>query len=371
MAVLYHTGKFPPKNLDWEILLPFIGPASAALARYEGVLHGVPNRDVLLSPLTSQEAVLSSRIEGTQATLGEVLEFEAEGLPNDESTPKRADIREVMNYRVALRMAVNEMRELPLSQRLIKHMHRTLMDGVRGRNKDPGEYRRIQNWIGPGNSPISAARFVPVGAENLDNAMSAWETYLHGKEFDITVQLAVLHAEFEAIHPFLDGNGRLGRLLVPLFLFEKKLLDSPNFYMSAFLERNRDEYYERLLSVSRDDDWTGWCKFFLQGLIEQANENTAKAQEILELYREQKTWIVEATKSQFGVKILDWIFVRPIFKARDVVETSGVPKESVARLLRILREEDVLTELRPATGRRPAIYAFGKLLNIAEGQKVV
>ena len=160
MAVQYHQGRFPPATLDWPRLLPLIGPANAAIARYEGVLHGVPNPNVLLSPLTAQEAVLSSRIEGTQATLGEVLEFEAQGELQDESTPKKADIREVLNYRAALYEATKLLNDLPLSQRLIRQTHGVLMQGVRGRNKDPGEYRRIANWIGPAGCAVEDARFV-------------------------------------------------------------------------------------------------------------------------------------------------------------------------------------------------------------------
>lgn len=177
--VHYHEGKFPPKDLDWPRLLPLIGPANAAVARYEGVLHAVPNPDVLLSPLTVQEAVLSSRIEGTQATLGEVLEFEAEGDPQDESTPKKADIHEVLNYRAALREATRLLDGLPLSQRLIKRIHEILMQGVRGRNKAPGEYRRVPNWIGSEGCAIEQARFIPVGAHRLEQAMNAWEAYLY------------------------------------------------------------------------------------------------------------------------------------------------------------------------------------------------
>ena len=179
MAVRYHDGLFPPETLDWPRLLPLIGPANAAVARYEGVLHGVPNPNVLLSPLTAQEAVLSSRIEGTQATLGEVLAFEAAGDPNDESTPKKADIQEVLNYRKALAEATRLLNELPLSQRLVRRIHEVLMQGVRGRNKAPGEYRRIPNWIGPEGCSIDQARFIPVGADHLPHAMDAWELYLH------------------------------------------------------------------------------------------------------------------------------------------------------------------------------------------------
>lgn len=195
MAVNYHLGAFPPATLDWPRLLPLIGPANAAVARFEGVLHGIPNPNVLLSPLTAQEAVLSSRIEGTQATLGEVLEFEAEGDPDDESTAKKADIHEVLNYRAALLEASQMLDDLPLSQRLIRQAHARLMQGVRGRNKSPGDYRRIPNWIGPAGCDIEQARFVPCPADRLQDAMNTWENYLHTDAPDVLVQLALAHAE--------------------------------------------------------------------------------------------------------------------------------------------------------------------------------
>lgn len=370
MAVQYHQGRFPPENLDWPRLLPLIGPANAAVARYEGVLHGIPNPNVLLSPLTAQEAVLSSRIEGTQATLGEVLEFEAQGELFDESTPKKADIREVLNYRAALNEATRLLAELPLSQRLIRQTHGVLMQGVRGRNKDPGEYRRIANWIGPAGCSVDEARFVPCAADKLPQAMDAWEQYLHADAPDKLVQLAIVHAEFEAIHPFLDGNGRLGRLVVPLFLYANGLLSRPNFYLSDYLESRREEYYERLLAVSRDDDWSGWVAFFLEALIAQAEANQTKAQAIHTLYRDRKDWIAQVTRSQYGVRALDWMFARPIFKTSDFVETADIPRPTANRILRLVRDEGLLTELQPASGRRAAILAFAELLNIAEGRSV-
>lgn len=368
MPVFYHATGFPPIDLDWVRLVPLIGPANAAIARYEGVLLGIPNPDVLLSPLTSQEAVLSSRIEGTQATLGEVLEFEAQGASDDESTPKLADIREVLNYRTALREAAQLLATLPLSQRLIRRTHAVLMQGVRGRNKAPGEYRRIANWIGPAGSPIEAARYVPCGADELPQAMDAWERYLHADAPDLLVQLAIVHAEFEAIHPFLDGNGRLGRLIVPLFLQTKELLSSPNFYLSEFLENNRDEYYERLLAVSRDGDWTGWCAFFLTALKTQAESDQPRARAILTLYRTQKEWITDATRSQYAVRALDWIFTTPIFRSSDFVAHAGIPAPTANRIIRVAREQGLLRDIRPASGRRAAVLAFTGLLNIAEGR---
>ena len=367
-AVLYHGGKFPPATLDWQVLLPLIGPANAAIARYDGVLDGVPSPDVLLTPLTTQEAVLSSRIEGTQATLGEVLEFEAEGDIADESTPKKADIREVLNYRMALREATRLLDTLPLSQRLVREVHKVLMQGVRGHNKAPGDYRRVPNWIGPANCAIEQARFIPAGADILPQAMNDWEIYLNADAPDRLVQLAIVHAEFEAIHPFLDGNGRLARLMIPIFLFSQKLLARPNFYLSAYFERNRDEYYERLLAVSREGDWTGWCAFFLRGLIAQAEENQAKAQEILTLYKERKDWIVGATHSQHAVRSLDWMFAHPIFRTSHFIKDSGIPGQTAARILREVRDKGLLKEIRPASGRRAATLLFPALLNIAEGK---
>ena len=221
--VRYHSGKFPPQILDLQRLLPLIGPAHAEIARYEGMLKGLPNSSVLLSPLASQEAVLSSRIEGTQTTLTELLTFEAEGDLPDESTPAKLDIHEVLNYRTALFAAINLLEEIPLSQRLVRQTHEVLMQGVRGHNKAPGKYRRLPDtcWIGPPGSTIETARYIPCPVEELNSSMDALESYMHEGALDTLVQLAIVHAEFEAIHPFLDGNGRMGRLLVPLYMFTK------------------------------------------------------------------------------------------------------------------------------------------------------
>ncbi len=163
-----------------------------------------------------------------------------------------------------------------------------MLSGVRGQGKAPGEYRKTSNWIGPPGCTIEEAKFVPISADKLLDAMSQWEKYIHDDYADRLVQLAVIHAEFEALHPFLDGNGRLGRMCVPLFMYKTGLIHSPMFYISAYFERNRDEYYEKLLSVSRDDDWTGWCEFFLKAILKQAESNQAKATEILNLYENKK-----------------------------------------------------------------------------------
>lgn len=369
MAVHYHEGRFPPESIDWPALLPLVGPAAAAVARYDGILTAIPNPGVLLSPLTTQEAVLSSRIEGTQATMGEVLEFEArpEGAPPE----RRDDIQEVLNYRAAMREAERLLESLPISQRLIKKMHEVLLAGVRGQNRAPGTYRKIPNWIGPVDRPIEEARFIPIDADKLPEAMSQWERYAHADAPDRLVQLAVLHAEFEALHPFLDGNGRLGRMLVPLYLWQVGLIHRPMFYISAYFESRREAYYERLLAVSRDDDWTGWARFFLEAVRSQAEDNLAKARAILGLYEDMKRRVPELTRSQYAILAVDWIFERPVFKTTDFVAGSGIPGPSARRLLGVLREGEVVRVLTPGSGSRPTVYAFADLLRIAEGREVI
>lgn len=366
-AVQYHAGGFPPVNIDWSELVPFIGKANGAVARYDGLLRAIPNPAVLLSPLMTNEAVLSSRIEGTQATLNEVLTYEAEAKDKiPPRSPKEADIQEISNYRMAMRFAEKQLETLPLSQRLIKGIHGILLSGVRGRDKAPGEYRRIPNWIGPSGCDMDNARYVPPGAETLPDAMSAWEKYIHAEERDPLVQLAIIHAEFEALHPFLDGNGRLGRMVIPLFLYHAGMLQRPAFYISAYLEAHRDPYYERLLAVSRDNDWTGWCRFFLQAVQVQAEENLFKAMEILNLYNVMKLRLVETTGSKYAIHTLDWIFENPIFNMSAFIQGARIPRPTARRIVQRLHEEGTLAELRQGSGRSPAVMVFPDLMHIVE-----
>jgi Fic family protein len=267
-------------------LVPRLGRANRELALYAGTLYGVPNPDILLSPLTTQEAVLSSRIEGTQATLGEVLKFEAGQEMTDES--KRQDIREIINYRRALWAAEKGIKERPFNLNLLLQLHDMLLESVRGRNKARGLFRTEQNWIGPPGSPIEKASFVPPAPLFLKDHLDNWEKYYHAEERDPLVQLAILHAQFEVIHPFLDGNGRLGRMLVPLFLYEKQLLSRPMFYLSSYLEAHRAEYVERLRELADPDSWNRWSDFLLRAIAQQATENATTARAIIALYERLK-----------------------------------------------------------------------------------
>ena len=367
--VRYHEGRFPPVTLDWSKLIPLIGPSAAALARYDGMLAAVPSPDVLLSPLSTQEAVLSSRIEGTQATMGEVLEFEAGRAAV--SPERRDDIQEILNYRAAMREAEKLLAKLPLSQRVLRQAHAVLLSGVRGRHSAPGQYRKVPNWIGPPGCTIEEAHFVPIEPDKLPGAMSDWERYAHNDGPDQLVQLAILHAEFEALHPFLDGNGRLGRMLIPLFLWQRGLIGRPMFYISGYFESRRDAYYEALLAVSRDNAWTAWCRFFLEAVKTQAEDNLAKTKAILDLYESMKRRVPELTRSQYAMRAVDWIFQHPVFRTSDFVESAGIPAATAWRFFSVLYEGEILQVLVEGRGSRPTVLAFPALINIAEGRELL
>lgn len=357
----------PIASLDKSALFTAVGEANAALARYDGLLMGIVNPAVMLSPLTNQEAVLSSKIEGTQATVEEVLEYEA-GQEQDEE--KRRDIQEVLNYRKALILAKESVVDRPIRLGLIRELHRILMDSVRGANKEPGHFRKDQNWIGPPGCTIEEATFVPPSPLQLMDHLQAWEAYLAADDVDAIVQTAIVHAQFELLHPFKDGNGRIGRLLIPLFLYAKGLLTSPMFYLSAYLERNRDEYYARLRLISERRDWTGWCAFFLRAVTEQAKQNGAILRRIRDLYEVTKVQVRDITRSPHSAQLVDALFDRPIFTAADIARRANVPKPTVHKLINNLLAEGVLHILREAAGRRSAILAFAELLNTLERQQL-
>lgn len=364
----YVPDALPLRDLDLARLLPKVGPANAALARYDGLLQNVVNPSVMLSPLTQREAVLSSKIEGTQATVDEVLEFEA-GLDFD--AEKTKDIQEIVNYRRTLTLAAGEVALRPISLSLLRQMHGVLMDSVRGANKTPGEFRRDQNWIGSLGCTMEQASFVPPSPLQLLDHLQAWERYLVSTDVDILLQAAVVHAQFELIHPFKDGNGRIGRLLIPLFLHQKQVLASPMFYLSDYLEAHREEYYARLQAISREGDWSGWIAFFLDAVTAQAQANTERVRAMLSLYETMKLRIAVLTRSQHAIAVLDALFDRPIFQSTDFIQRSNIPKQSALPFLRALREAGILHPLRERSGRRPAVLAFRELLNCAEGRQVL
>ena len=363
----YIPEELPIKNINYENIIGLVGKANAELARYDGLLQAIVNPEILLSPLTTSEAVLSSRIEGTQATLDEVLKHEA-GLDLLEES-KKQDAQEIVNYRSTLILAEQQLKNRPISLYLLRQMHKELMTSVRGSNKRPGEFRITQNWIGKPGTPIEQALFVPPDANILPNYLELFEKYIQFNDSDIIVQSAIVHAQFELLHPFLDGNGRIGRLLIPLFLYYKKVLSRPMFYLSSYLDNNRDEYYIRLRNISKNDDWNGWIKFYMNAVIEQSTINSEKVKEILEHYYEMREYIVEKTRSQYAHQLLDAIFDKPIFKASDIQRKAQIPKPSLMPMLKQLQENDILKILRKASGRSPAILVFQKLLEIIEDRE--
>ncbi len=362
--------KLPIHDLDWEPLIPLIGKANRSLAFFDGVLQGVTNPNLLLSPMTTQEAVLSSRIEGTQATLGDVLKFEVGEEPGEQQS--REDIREIINYRQALKYAEEELKKRPFSLRLLKDLHAILLNSVRGRNRARGQLRTVQNWIGAPGTPIEQAEFIPPEPQHLMECLSNWEQYYHLERPDPLVQLGVLHAQFEIIHPFLDGNGRLGRMLIPIFLFEKKMLSRPMFYLSEYLEAQRDPYIAHLRKLGQKAGaWNEWIQFFLTAVGEQAEANAMKARAIIELYNRLKQHVVDLTHSQYAIPLLDRIFARPVFQISHL-EGKGMPTRAmITGLVAKLKEAGILKVLRAGSGRRGQVLALPELINVTEGRIVL
>ena len=360
--------KLPVTELNWQKLMPMMSRANAALGRYDGLLRSLPNPSVLLSPITTNEAVLSSRIEGTQATLEEVIQQDAGiKMPPD----RFQDLEEVHNYREALRLAEQSLADRPLSLSLIKEIHQRLMQGVRGENKTPGQFRIDQNWIGSLGCSMENARFIPPNPIVLPQALNEWELYFSNVEEDPVLQIAVVHAQFEILHPFKDGNGRIGRMLIPLLLFQRGLLSRPMFYLSEYLEEYRSEYYDQLLLITETGNWQGWIEFFTQAVITQADRNFKKAQKILSLYNELKPKFLDITRSQYAVPALDTFFRRPIISSTDFAELSGMKTRVTANgMLNTLEKEHVIQIFKQGSGRNPNVYMLKQLLNIAEGREV-
>lgn len=364
----YKPEPLPIQDIDYGRLIALVGQANAALARYDGLLQAMVNPTLMLSPLTNEEAILSSRIEGTVATLEEVLEFEA-GQEQDEI--KTRDIQEIFNYRSALRKAQIQLSDRrPIVLSLIRMLHLVLMDSVRGKDKTPGEFRKDQNYIGRVGQSVEEASFVPPNPLQLMDHLQAWEQYLRYQDIDPIIQAAIVHAQFELIHPFKDGNGRIGRLIIPLFLYSKGSLSTPMFYLSAYFESNRDEYIARLQNISRERDWVGWVEFFLCAVAEQAKTNTSRVKQIMQLYDEMKELVRLTTHSQHSAQIVDALFERTTFQISEFSDRTGISKQMSHILVRQLQQAGIVTVIRPGAGQRAAIYAFPRLVNLAEGRTV-
>ena len=363
----YNRQQFPPLELQLEQVVALIGRANACLSRYDGLLESLVNPDVLLSPLLLKEAEFSSRIEGTIATANEVYQQQA----GEKFEPgKDADIHEILNYRGTLRLAATMLENRPVSLLLLRQMHEHLMQGVRGEDKNPGRFRDTQNWIGPRSCTIEQATYVPPPPFVLNDLLEEFAAFvnLRSENLDPIVQAALIHAQFELIHPFEDGNGRIGRILIPLFLMKRGSIVSPSLYISGYLEKHRDIYYGCLERISQEGDWLGWIEFFLGAIVDQSENNLRLTRKILELYERKKREITDLLHSDQSVYILDMLFDTPVFRGTDLHRCLNIQRQRGAQYLRALKEAGIITELRPASGRRAALLSFPDLLDITDLQ---
>ncbi|MBX3751375.1 MAG: Fic family protein [Opitutaceae bacterium] len=340
----YHT--FIPATLPPEIgfdrnLVLKLSQADTALSELAGIGRLLPNPHILIGPLVQREAVLSSQIEGTQASLSELLldDAQAQASPPDKS----ADLQEIRNYVAALEFGLERLRSLPLSLRLVREIHAKLMNGVRGQMATPGEFRRSQNWIGPAGSNPMTAPHVPPPPEEMERLLGDWETYLHvrGAMPDL-VQCAILHEQFEAIHPFLDGNGRIGRLLITLFLVERGRMPRPLLYLSDFIERHRQDYYDLLQRVRTHGDWNAWLHYFLSGVEETARDAATRAQQLIAI-REQ---LLQETNGTH--RLVDRLLGNPYIRIPVVAAIEEISIPTATKLVRELERKGLLRE---TTGR--------------------
>ena len=364
----YRPDPLPPPGINYEKISSRIGPTTLAVARYDSLLQSVTNRELLLSPLTTQEAVLSSKIEGTQATLDEVFRFEA-GM--EFTGEKYEDIQEVLNYRNALVMGSKALEHRPISLGLIKELHAVLMNSVRGASKTPGLFRLDQNWIGTVGSPIEAAKFVPPSPLQLPDHLEQFANFVNQTDIDPLIQTAIIHAQFELLHPFNDGNGRVGRLLIPLYLFRRGVLGSPSFYLSEYLEGNREAYYNSLAGISQTQDWQGWIEFFLNAVEQQSLKNIGKLRKVMLLYNGMKESVSNVIHSKYNFRFLDALFHRPVFQSTDFIQISRTPHQAALQFLNLMVKERILRLVEESSGRRPKTFVFVHLLNITEGYEVI
>jgi Fic family protein len=364
-AVHYHNGAFPPAVLDYEALIGPLEEAAASLARYDAKMSSMVNGELFIAPLRRQDAVSSSRMEGTISTIEELYRLEAEedAGANDPYREARNDDVETYLYSRALRNAQQAIGEgAPLSEHLIRTAHQQLLSFGRGARKRPGAYKIEQNYIG--DDRRGKIYYVPIAPEQLAPAMTELVLFMNGDALRPLLRTALTHVEFEALHPFEDGNGRIGRMLITLMLWKLGIISQPNFFVSGYFETHKDEYIERMRGVSAAGNWSGWCVFFLQAMHVQASLNIQTADRIFSLHGDMRERFRLALNSQFHDQALDFVFASPIFRNDRFVDRSGIPASSARSLSRRLVEAGLLRTIEPAAGRRAALYAFDPLLDI-------
>lgn len=357
--------KLPPSNpplaFDLE-MIDLLSEADRALGRLDGITQTLPNPDLFVSMYVKKEALLSSQIEGTQASLVEVLETEEK---------QTSDAREVTNYVNALNYGLKRLRDddFPLSLRLLREIHKKLLASGRGSTRNPGQFRTSQNWIGGAGSTLSNAAYIPPAVDDMQQALDDLELYFYEDDgMPPLVKIALIHAQFETIHPFLDGNGRMGRLLITFWLCQQKILSQPLLYLSYYFKRNRTEYYDRLMAVRYEGAWEEWIKFFLKGVIEISDESSRSAKQI-DALREETANMVNSLDAQTAVnarKLLDQLFITPQVTRLGVAKSIGVSAPTAGSLIRRFQDDlGILVDVTPHTTRGKR-YAFKRYLDILE-----
>lgn len=351
----------PPDLVYDSALVQALSRADAALSELAGLGRHLPNPHLLIEPYVRREAVLSSRIEGTRTSLSDLLLGEVDVYTD---RTHDADLHEVRNYVTALEFGIQRLQTLPLSLRLVREIHARLMAGVRGDQATPGEFRRSQNWIGPAGSTPITAPYVPPPPAEMRDLLGNWELFLHDRDtFSDLIQCALMHEQFEAIHPFLDGNGRIGRLLITLFLVERGRLPQPLLYLSDYIEAHRNEYYERLQRVRTDGDWSGWLHYFLAGVAETAKGALQQARTLMDLRENFRGRLRDKPKAQAFVDVL---FVNPYITVARAAQVLGTSKPTARQALAVLEANGMLQEVTGGNWGR--VYLASPILLAIEGK---
>jgi Fic family protein len=358
--VAFVPAPLPPKiDLSFE-LMRRLSEADHALGTLGGIGRILPNPHLLTQPFLNREAVLSSRIEGTEASATDLALFQAAGSPES----NESDVREVSNYVTALRYGLKRLDELPLSLRFLREVHEKLMTDVRGGDRNPGQFRHVQNWIGPAGSRIDNATYVPPPVQEMHAALDQFERYLHDRSpMPVLLRAAMVHYHFEAIHPFLDGNGRVGRLLIAFMLQVENVLDQPLLYLSAYFERHRREYYRRLVEVTMKGAWLEWMDFFLRGVTEQANDAVRRTRELLDLSENYRRKIAPARNAGVLSSMIDSLFASP---ATTIPSVAANFKMSYPAAKKNVQKLVALHILKPRRAGRGSVYVAEDVLKIVE-----
>lgn len=352
-------GPLPPDpaiEIDLD-MVTLLSDADRALGRLDGIVKLVPDPDFFVAMYVRREAVLSSQIEGTQSTLEDLLAAEL----GPSARPVPDDVEEIVNYVSAMNYGLNRLGELPLSLRLIREIHKELLSGGRGAHATAGEFRTTQNWIGPPGATLAKATFVPPPAPEMNDALSDFEKYLHADSgLPLLIDVGLAHAQFESVHPFLDGNGRVGRLLITFMLVQREALRAPLLYLSYYFKLHRAEYYDRLMAVRQRGDWEGWIRFFLEGVAETATEATRTAEQIFDLRERHRGQVIEHQLGQNALRLISLLFARPVIDVNLVRSELDIAWGTANKLVGQFEEQGLLREI---TGqKRSRIFRYDPYL---------